>query len=99
MFGNVIDKAGDECFQIFLSMLSHAPDKRKFLGDFYDRLYPQSGSGSIADVLIRRKAQVMKLAVHDDEQVRAWAAESMPLLDRWIENARELDRASEESFE
>jgi len=41
----------------------------------------------------------MKLAEHSDAQVRAWASEVTPELDRWIEYERGRDREGEESFE
>lgn len=99
MFGNEIDEGGDDIDPLFLSILAHAPDKWRFLGNFYDRLQPRSWSGSLGDILIRRKVQVMKLAEHDDEQVRAWVADGMSELDRWIEHDRGCERAREESFE
>jgi hypothetical protein len=80
-------------------MLDNAPDKRLFLGDLWDRVHPRSWGGSLAHILIQRKAQVMKLAEHSDAQVRAWASEVAPELDRWLEDARGHDRESEESFE
>ncbi len=84
---------------LFVSILEQAPDKRLFLGDFWDRLLPGGWSGSLADILIRRKAQVMKLAELADEQVRVWVADTVSKLDRWIDDERGRDRAREESFE
>lgn len=83
---------------LFLSMLAAAPDKSRFLGDLTARLHPRSWSGSLSFILGERKALLMKLAESDD-QVRAWVADNMSDLDRWIEHERENDRASEESFE
>lgn len=83
----------------FLKILALAPDKRLFLGNFHDRLQPRSWSGSLADILSSRKTQVMKLAEHEDEEVRCWVADSMPGLNEWIESQRVYDRAREESFE
>lgn len=99
MFGNEIDEGGDDIDPFFLSMLAHAPEKRQFLGEFSNRMLPQSWSGSLADILIRRRTEVMKLGEHGDEQVRAWVADGLPELNRWIEHDRGCERAREESFE
>ncbi len=88
---------------LFLSMLEKAPDKNLFLGQALHRLRPRSWSGSLADILIHRKAKLMRLTEHADEQIRTHVSEFMPRLDQWIErereNERESDRAEEESFE
>jgi hypothetical protein len=99
MFGRKNDEEENDFSPLFLSLLDHAPDKRLFLGDIWGRLNPRSWSGSLADILINRKAQVMKLAENSDEQVRAWAVETLPELDEWIRRERMRDRANEESFE
>jgi hypothetical protein len=83
-------------------MLVRAPDKRRFFGDLR-RLHPQSWSGWLGPILIHRKAQIMALAKHEDDQLHSLIAEILPDLERWIENQckheRELERAREESFE
>jgi hypothetical protein len=97
MFGDEDSKKENDFSPLFLALLDHAPDKRLFLGK--GRLHPQGWSGSLADIFIQRKAQIMKLAEHADEQVRAWSTEITPEIDQWIELERGRDRASEESFE
>ena len=99
MFGKKNDGEEMEFSSLFLTMLDHAPDKRRFLGNFWDRLHPRSWRGSLANILVRRKAQVIKLAEHSDEDVKGWVADTMPELDRWIENESRRDREREESFE
>jgi hypothetical protein len=100
MFRKENNEEQNEISPLFLSMLDSAPDKRRFLGDdLWDRVHPRSWGGSLAYILSQRKAQVMKLAEHPDAQVRAWADEVTPELDRWIEHARMRDRQMEESFE
>lgn len=84
---------------LFLEILGHAPEKRAFLGDFDTRLSPNSWSGSLADILSRRKAQVLTLRDSPDPEIRGWVTELLPELDRWIEHERGRDRAGEESFE
>ncbi|HZS18071.1 MAG TPA: hypothetical protein VFA51_09090 [Candidatus Udaeobacter sp.] len=85
---------------LFLSMLDSAPDKRLFLGDdLSHRVHPRSWSGSLAYILSRRRAEVMKLAEHPDAHVRAWVSEVTPELDRWIKLEYGRDREREESFE
>jgi ferredoxin-thioredoxin reductase catalytic subunit len=99
MFRKENNEEQNEISPLFLSMLDNAPDKRLFLGDLGNRVHPRSWGGSLAHILEKRKTQVMKLAEHSDTQVRAWVADLMPELDRSIANARESDRATEESFE
>jgi hypothetical protein len=100
MFRKKNNEEQDEMSPLFLSMLDSAPDKRVFLGDdLWDRVHPRSWSGSLAYIFVRRKEQLMKLAVHPDREVRAWANEFTRELDRWIEHERKRDRESEETFE
>ena len=84
---------------LFLSILEQAPDKLLFFGNLLDRLHPRSWSGSLADILIRRKEQLLKFAEHPDEPMRALFTGVIPELDRWIEHERGRDRRGEESFE
>lgn len=98
----IFTKNGDEdqdLSPLFLSLLEQAPEKRLFLGHLLDRLHPRSWGGSLADILIRRKSKVLKLAEHPDDEVRAAVIDLLPNLDIWIERERERDRAREESFE
>lgn len=99
MFSRKNNEEQNEISPLFLSMLDNAPNKRLFLGDPFDRVSPRSWGGSLAHLLIQRKAQVMSLAEHSDVQVRAWISEVVPELNRWIEGARGRDREREESFE
>ncbi|MGH7982757.1 MAG: hypothetical protein ACREFF_06380 [Candidatus Udaeobacter sp.] len=99
MFRRKNNEEQNEMSPLFLSMLDSAPDKRLFIGDLSDRMHPGSWSGSLAHILARRKAEVMKLAEHPDAQVRALVSEVTPELDRWIEHERGRDREREESFE
>lgn len=95
-------KPGDESNELaplLLEMLEYASDKRAFLGDYWTRLHPGTWSGSLADILSQRRAQVLKLRESLHEEVRQWVDEIIPDLDRWIENERKRDREQEESFE
>ncbi|ACD91494.1 conserved hypothetical protein [Chlorobium limicola DSM 245] len=98
MFGKNNDDESKEYSSLFLSMLDSAPDKQRFLGDYYPRLHPRSG-GSLAVILEHRKTKLIQLAEQSDEEVKHWVDEAMPEIDRWIENERGCDRAREESFE
>lgn len=84
---------------LFLAMLTKAPNKQAFLGNWWNRLHPRSWMGSLADILILRKAQLIELGELRDEQVNAWLANMMPELDEMIEHERRRDRADEASFE
>ncbi len=99
MFCKRHNEEQNEVLPFFLSTLKHAPDKRLFLGDLWDRVHPRSWGGSLAHILAQRKAQVMKLAENGDPQVRQWVTDVVPELDRLIEQERGRDRLREESFE
>jgi hypothetical protein len=99
MFGKRNDDESKEYSSLFLSMLDSAPDKQRFLGDYYPRLHPRSWGGSLAVILEHRKTNLIQLAEQSDEEVKRWVDEAMPEIDRWIENERGRDRAREESFE
>lgn len=99
MFGKRNDDEGKEYSSLFLSMLDSAPDKQRFLGDYYPRLHPRSLGGSLAVILEHRKTKLIQLAEQSDEAVKRWVDDAMPEIDRWIENERGRDRAREESFE
>jgi hypothetical protein len=98
VFGRCNHEESNELSPLFLTMLTHAPNKKAFMGNFWDRLHPRGWSGSLADILVLRKAQLTKLMEHGDE-VRAWVEEITPALDKWIEQERHRDRRGEESFE
>jgi hypothetical protein len=97
MFGERGGKEENDLSPLYVSLLNHAPEKQLFLKGA--RLLSGGWTGSLADIWIRRKAQVLTLADHPDEQVRAWVAEIVLRLDQWIERECGKDRASEESFE
>lgn len=99
MFQREKNEEQNEISPLFLSMLNHAPDKRLFLGDLWERVHPRSWGGSLAHILAQRKTQMMKLAEHPDAHVRAWVSDVMPELDQGIELERVRDREREESFE
>lgn len=99
MFGKKNDDESKDISPLFLSMLDSAPDKQRFLGDYYPRLHPRSWGGSLAVILEHRKTKLMQLAEQSDEEVKRWVVDAMPELDRWIEKERSRDRAREESFE
>ena len=84
---------------LFLELLSHAPDKRAFLGRIWDRLQPKVWGGSLADILTRRKAKLQPLREHAHADVRQWVTDMEPALDQWIHDERKRDRGVEEAFE
>ena len=62
-------------------------------------MHPRSWGGSLADILIRRRSQVLELRKSPYGEVHRWVDELLPELDRWIENERKREREREESFE
>ena len=89
----------EELSALFVSMLAKAPDKSAVWGGLWERVHPRSWSGSLADILITRKAQMMTLVEHPDEQVRGLMTACLTELDRWIEQERGHEQMREESFE
>lgn len=83
----------------FLALLERAPDRAAFLGGPRHRIYPSGWSGSLADILERRRALLQPLADYHDAAVKDWLAK----LDQWlaqrIAEERQRDAESEESFE
>lgn len=84
---------------LFLELLAHAPDKKAFLGRIGDRLQPRGWSGSLADILTRRKAKLHPLRENAHADVRQWIKDIEPALDQWINDERKRDRGIEEAFE
>ena len=84
---------------MFLDILGHAPDKRAFLDDIWSRLHPRSWSGSLADILVRRRAEIGTLGNNVGGEVQQWVTDMLPELDRLIEHESKRDRDSEQSFE
>ncbi len=84
---------------LFLSVLEAAPDKRLFLGEVNNRLYPDSWSGSFTQFLLRRKEALLKLGDLDHEEVRTWVSAAQLWLDVEIEQGRDRESAGEQSFE
>jgi len=89
----------DDVSPLFLEILGHAPDQRAFLGDIWLRLHPRSWSGSLADILVRRRVAITKLGDNFGGDVRQWVVEMLPELDRWIEHESKRNREGEQSFE
>jgi len=84
---------------LFLEMLDHAPDKRTFIGDLWNRLHLHSWSGSLADILAQRRAQLLTFRESPYADVCQWPDAVLPQLDCWIEQERGREREGEESFE
>lgn len=84
---------------LFQQMLDYAPDKRAFLSELWSRIHPRSYSGSLADILERRKTQLLTLRDSPNLDVRQWVDDNQPELDRWIREERNRERQGEESFE
>lgn len=82
----------------FLEMLESAPDRAAFLGEG-SRLYPSGWSGSLADVLEKRRALIEPLASHDDAAVTGWLAGLDGWLAKVVASERRRDAEREESFE
>jgi hypothetical protein len=82
----------------FLALLEHAPDRAAFLGDGR-RLYPSGWSGSLADVLEKRRAMLEPLIRHHDPAVTDWIEKLDEWLGECIASERRRDAEREESFE
>jgi len=84
---------------LFLDLMTRAPDKARFLGDGDRRLNPSGWSGSLADVLEKRRAILAPLANYPDPTVKAWFRTQNTGLDDRIAAARLRESRREESFE
>lgn len=99
MFKRKPGEESDDLDPLFLELLEHTPDKHAFLGDYWTRLHPRSWTGSLADILVRRRSQVLSFQESPHAEVCRWVDELLPDLDLWIEKERNRDRDKEESFE
>ncbi|CDF96514.1 hypothetical protein BN844_4189 [Pseudomonas sp. SHC52] len=99
MFKRKHGEESDDFDPAFLELLEAAPDKHAFLGDYWARLHPRSWMGSLANVLIQRRSQVLRFQVSPHAEVRQWIDGLLPDLDVWIEKEQIRDRDKEESFE
>lgn len=100
--GIFTEEHGEEQQQLsplFLAVLDRAPNKSVFLGDYCRRFQPKSWSGSLADVLIKRREVIRQLGDHRDSSVRQWVADMEAPVAEWIEAERQSNRRREESFE
>ncbi len=84
---------------LFLEIMGHAPDKRAFLGDLWSRLHPRRWSGSLADILVRRRVAITTVGDNVGGEVRQWVTDMLPELERWIEHESKRDQEDEQSFE
>lgn len=84
---------------LFIAVMAKAPNKRQFLGDSLRRLRPTAWSGSLADILEKRKRLLSKLLDDPDPGVQAWLYDTLRQLDVWIAQERQSETEREESFE
>lgn len=104
LIGTLIDTAcgyaaANGVSTLFLEIMGHAPDKRAFLGDLWSRLHPRSWSGSLADILVRRRVAITTVGDNVGGEVRQWVTDMLPELERWIEHESKRDQEDEQSFE
>ena len=94
--------AGPESTWASLAMevLNQAPDRAAILAELHLlRFYPRSCSGSLADILERRRALPRALLGHSDPLVVTWAKKMDAELGRAAEQERGRERQTDESFE
>lgn len=83
-----------------MEVLNHAPDRSAILAEFHLlRFFPNAWSGSLADILERRRSLPRMLMGHSDPLVVAWARQMDEDLARTAEQERLRDRQGDESFE
>lgn len=83
----------------FLRLLALAPDKRAFLENVPHRLRPTGWSGSLADILDKRRAFLDEFIQHADPNISAWAIEQGQRLEAESRYVRTRERREDESFE
>jgi hypothetical protein len=84
---------------LFLALLDKAPNKEVFLGDYHGRFRLGSWSGSLADILVKRREVIRQLGNHPDSSVQQWVTNMEAPIAEWIEAERQGDRRNEERFE
>lgn len=84
---------------IFLRLLELAPEKRSFLENVNHRLHPTGWSGSLADILDKRRTLVEQFIQHSNPIIRAWAIEQAQRLEVESQHQRSRERREDESFE
>ncbi|WAT31834.1 hypothetical protein [Pseudomonas sp. GXZC] len=99
MFRTQSGEEQNELSPLLMELLEYAPDKYTFLGSYWSRLHPNGWMGSLADVLAKRRASIIKLNDSPHLEVRRWLANAIPEVDHWIEQERVRDRGRDESFE
>lgn len=90
---------GAQIDPLFADLLSLAPDKAAFLGQFDRQLHLNQWGGSLKELLENRRASVVQLARDMPGEVADWVNQGLPELNRWIASAADMDRDQEESFE
>ena len=83
----------------FLRLLELAPKKRAFLENVPHRLRPTGWSGSLADILDKRRAFLDQLIQHSDPDISAWAIEQSQRLETESHYQRSNERREDQSFE
>lgn len=83
----------------FLRLLELAPDKRAFLENVPHRLRPTGWSGSLADILDKRRVFLEQFIQHSDPNISAWAVEQGQRLEAESHFERTRERREDESFE
>lgn len=84
---------------IFLRLLELAPEKRAFLENVHHRLRPTGWSGSLADILDKRRALLDQLIQHADPDISEWAIEQGQRLEAESQFQRTQERREDETFE
>lgn len=82
-----------------IGLLDAAPNKEAILACYEDRFHPSCWSGSLADILEKRRLAIQKLASHSALIVVDWVEKWDHNLKEWAEKDRALDRSTDESFE
>jgi hypothetical protein len=93
------DKAGVVWTPLALQILNSAPNQTAVLVQFSSHFLPSSWSGSLADILERRRSLPRAFLSYSDPKVVAWAREEDARLSRAAELERLSERRRDESFE
>ncbi|WP_142850976.1 hypothetical protein [Telmatospirillum sp. J64-1] len=94
------DDEGHEALSpLAIALLEAAPDKEAILGHYGQRLHPSSWSGSLADILEKRRKAVLVLANHPDQKIANWTISQAEKMAVWAESDRARKRNVDMSFE
>lgn len=89
----------DRLWPTALALLDAAPNTEEVLAELEEHIRPMSWSGSLADILDRRRSGLKKLDSHANPIVRAWSQRWQSILAKRAIQERKQETHRQQSFE